>query len=253
MEEKLEFAQGLARKAGQIILDYFKADQKISYKTDNTPVTVADKLINSHVIERIAQTYPDHGVVGEEESTERTDQENVWICDPIDGTKAFTWGLPTAMFSLALVTEGRPVLGAAYDPFLDRMFTGIHGQGAFCNGEQLSVSKDNLQTGIMAATAEIEKFRTERYKYILDRGIRLAVFSGFVYKMCLVAEGRLVGHTEDNVGRHDIAAMDVIIQEAGGRVTDFADKPLDYSRPFKGTVVSNGVVHDELLKIAQIK
>jgi fructose-1,6-bisphosphatase/inositol monophosphatase family enzyme len=153
MEEYLEFAKGLAKQAGQIMLDYFDGDQQVEIKADNSPVTIADKTINDLVINEIAKAYPDHGVVGEEASTDKQDQEYVWFCDPVDGTKAFTWGLPTAMFSLALVTKGRPVMGVAYDPFLKRMFTAVKGQGAFCNGEKISVSSLDLYTGVRAATA----------------------------------------------------------------------------------------------------
>jgi fructose-1,6-bisphosphatase/inositol monophosphatase family enzyme len=253
MEAELEFAKSLAKEAGQMMLEYFNGDQKVEYKSDNSPVTVADKLINDHVIKRIATAYPEHGVVGEEASTDRVDQEFVWFCDPIDGTKAFMWGLPTAVFSLALIAKGRPVMGVVYDPFLNYMYTVIKGQGSFCNGKRLHVSDLDLKTGIVGGTGSQDRLFSGSQKYMNDQGFKLALFSGFVYKSCLVARARLVGIIEELVGPHDIAAVELIIEEAGGKVTSMTGQTLDYSKPFKGAVVSNGVVHDELVKIAQIK
>ncbi|HEX5448185.1 MAG TPA: inositol monophosphatase [Candidatus Saccharimonadales bacterium] len=251
MDERLEFAQDLAREAGKLILQYFDGDQQVQYKADKSPVTIADKLINDHVIKRITATYPDHGVIGEEASTDRHDQQFVWFCDPIDGTKAFTWGLPTAVFSLALTTKGRPVLGVVYDPFLDYMYTAAVGKGSFLNGKRLRVNHDNLKTGLVGGTGNQDNLFDSWHERMHRQGIHLAFFSGYVYKCCLVARGRMVGVIEELVGNHDIASAELIITEAGGKVTDFAGKQLDYSKPFKGAVVSNGVVHDELLKIAQ--
>jgi fructose-1,6-bisphosphatase/inositol monophosphatase family enzyme len=253
LDKSMEFATTVAREAGDMILEYFDADQQVEFKQDNTPVTIADKLINDHVIQRIAQTLPEHGVVGEEASSERVDQEYIWFCDPIDGTKAFTWGLPTAMFSLALVTKGRPVLGVAYDPFLKRMYTAMEGEPAYCNGQEIHVSDQDLSNGTLTISVEQNKLMSNKHKYLVEKGVRLGLFSGYVYKGCLIARGKLVGHAEDNVGRHDVAALDVIIRGAGGKVTSYENEPLDFTKPLGGVAMSNGIIHDELLKIAQIK
>ena len=251
MQEQLEFAVGVAKDAGKTILEYFDGEQEVEFKHDNSPVTIADKQINEFVIQQIANKYPNHGVLGEEASTDRVDQEYVWFCDPIDGTKAFTWGLPTAVFSLALITKGRPALGVVYDPFLDYTYTAVDGQGSFRNDERLAVSDLDLESGIFGGTGEHRKLSSEFFKELGERGVHLAFFSGYVYKCCLVARGRITGVVEAAVGPHDIAAAELIVSEAGGRVTSMTGEELDYSKPFKGAIVSNGVVHDELVRMAQ--
>ena len=101
-EQELHTAQRIAREAGDIMRRYFDGDQQRQTKADGTPVTIADTTINSLVIQRLHETFPDDGVIGEEESTAGYGLGRKWLCDPVDGTKAFTWGVPTAMFSLEI-------------------------------------------------------------------------------------------------------------------------------------------------------
>ncbi|MDB5186384.1 MAG: inositol monophosphatase/fructose,6-bisphosphatase family protein [Candidatus Saccharibacteria bacterium] len=251
-DRDLTVATEIAYMAGNIMLQYFDGDQQKVIKHDGSPVTIADTLINTMVIERLAVAFPDDGVIGEEESSEDTNQERVWLCDPIDGTKAYVWGTPTAMFSLALVVSGKPIVGVAYDPFLKRLYTGIVGQGSFCNGEKLQVSPDTLETGIVAASSSLDRLMNNPPSYILElvkRKIQTATFSGAVYKASLVARGKFVGYIEEKVGPHDMAAVQVIVEEAGGKITGLDGRKLDYRTPFKGAITSNGLVHDELVRL----
>ncbi|MDR1032910.1 MAG: inositol monophosphatase, partial [Candidatus Nomurabacteria bacterium] len=131
MNDYLEFARRLAYAAGGVMLKYFRLGGGIShYKEDNTIVTKADTEINQMVIDRVRATYPGHGVYGEEDSFGR-DKNELWVCDPIDGTNMFARGVPVAVFSLAFVVDGEPVMGVVYDPFTDRLYTAVKGEGAF--------------------------------------------------------------------------------------------------------------------------
>ncbi|MBU6501056.1 MAG: hypothetical protein KGJ89_02930 [Patescibacteria group bacterium] len=112
--KELFAAKDIAKEAGVIMRKYFDEDQHIEIKKDNTQVTIADKLINSLVIQRLAKAFPSDGVIGEEESTAEYGGGRKWFCDPIDGTAAYIWGVPTAMFSLGLVLDGRPVIPSAH-------------------------------------------------------------------------------------------------------------------------------------------
>ena len=249
-EHELAAAKNIALAAGEIMLTYFDGDQHVERKSDNTPVTIADKLINDLVIETLARSFPQDGIIGEEKSTTQYGAGRMWFCDPIDGTKAYVWGVPTAMCSLGLVVDGKPVMGVVYDPFLKRMYEGVLGSGSFCNGNRLAVSKEALAGSTVAITSTAEKIRTLSYiKKLEEAGARLASFSGGVYKSCLIARGKCSGYLESQVNAHDMAAIEVIITEAGGKVTSMTGDALDYTKPFKGAVVSNGVVHDELIKI----
>lgn len=248
---ELEIAKTLASEAGKIMLQYFDGDQQIEIKDDGSPVTIGDKQINTFVIARLKEAFPDDGIVGEEESTDNYGMGRKWLCDPIDGTRAYTWGLPSAMFSLALVVDGRPQVGVAYDPFLDRLYTGIVGQGSYCNGQKLAVSDSAMPGATIAVTGNLQNIINEPdyIKAITDTGAGLASFDGGVYKSTLVARGRLPGYIGKGSGPYDIAAAEVIVVEAGGKVTGLDGKQLDYAKDFQGVLVTNGIIHDQLVAV----
>lgn len=249
-KKELEVAKNIAKEAGPIMLKYFDAEQEVEIKDDNSQVTIADKLINSLVIEKLTNTFPKDGVIGEEESNTEYGTGRKWFCDPIDGTMAFIWGTPTAMFSLALVVDGTPVLGVAYDPFLNRLYEAVVGQGSFCNSVPLKASKKELKGGLVAATSNINKImkRPNHLVSLSEKGVRFAIFSGAVFKSCLVAKGKVEAYFEDGISAHDVAAVQVIVEESGGKVTNARGEKLDYTKPFKGAIVSNNVTHDEMVK-----
>jgi myo-inositol-1(or 4)-monophosphatase len=252
--QELQVATKLAKQAGEVILAHFDGDQQRQIKPDGTPVTIADTAINALAMQTLTKAFPDYGMVGEEGSTADISQERLWFCDPIDGTKAYTWGLPTAMFSLGLIVGNEPVLGVAYDPFLDRMYTGIRGQGSFCNGKRLHVNKEDLSTGIVAVMSSIAEAATNTPKIIKEliaEHVQLASFSGAVYKGTLVARGRAVAYVEGWTYPHDVAALHTIILEAGGKISATDGSPLDYRAGFRGAVISNGTVHDQIVAMIQ--
>src|SRR5665213_902131 len=192
--QELAIAKEIARQAGTVMLRYFDTEKETTIKVDGSPVTIADKQINHLVIEEL-QKHFDDGIVGEEESTAEYGAGRRWICDPIDGTKGYILGVPTAMFSLGLVEDGSPVLGVAYDPFLDRLYSGMRGSGSYCNETRLAVSTKEIRSEYVALTSNPK--RLARYGECIDRliqtGAEITSFNGSVYKMCMVARGSLVG------------------------------------------------------------
>jgi fructose-1,6-bisphosphatase/inositol monophosphatase family enzyme len=249
--KELEVARGIALKAGEIMKKYFfAADQEVKRKEDGSPVTIADTTINSMVIQELQKNFDD-GIIGEEESTADYGLGRRWLCDPIDGTKAFVWGVPTSMFSLGLVIDGVPQFGVIYDPYLDLFYWGAKGEGSYCSDQKLEVKKADLAGEHVAMTSSIGKIINEPQiaQKLLDKKVRLVTFSGAIYKACLIARGKLVGYFEGGIGAHDMAAVQVIVEEAGGKATAFNGTPLDYSKPFKGALVSNSIVHDQLVEI----
>ncbi len=246
-----EVSEAIARKAGVIMKEYFFAvDQGTQLKDDGSPVTIADTKINSMAIEELQKHFTD-GIIGEEESTSEYGMGRKWFCDPIDGTKGFTWGIPTSVFSLGLVVDGVPVFGVVYDPYLDLMYWGAKGEGSYCNDQKLKVGEGNLAGNFVAVSSSLQKLirNLEVVNKLMATKVKLVTFSGAVYKSCLIARGKLVGYMESEVGAHDMAAVQVIVEEAGGKVTGFDGEPLDYLKPFKSAVVSNSVTHEQLLEM----
>lgn len=122
MEEKyLGFAKNIAKEAGKIMLKYFNIDNGATYKGDKTIVTLADKEINTYLIKQVQETFPEHSVDGEEETFGKSNY--VWVCDPVDGTAMYARHIPVAVFSIALVVDGNPIIGVVYDVFTDNLYT----------------------------------------------------------------------------------------------------------------------------------
>ena len=218
LEEYLEFAKNIAKYAGKIMLKYFNQNNGANYKGDKTIVTLADKEINSYLIEQVKLKYPSHSVDGEEEQFGKSDY--VWVCDPVDGTAMYARHIPVAVFSLALVIDGIPNVGVVYDPFTDSLYSAIKGKGAYKNNEKIFVNNyelDDMKTvchydlwpnadyNISKAVQELEH---KAYFIGLGSIIRacmcvasgdftLAIFPGTKHKNC------------------DIAAVKVIVEEAG--------------------------------------
>lgn len=247
------WAEQLARSAGEIMREYFYSSQKgVEIKSDETPVTVADKKINDLVIARVTQDFPKHGVLGEETSV-HTDRNQLWVCDPIDGTKAFILGLPTAMFSLAYVVDGQPLVAVMYEPLLDRMFRAVKGSGAYENGQPIHVSDhDSLHDAHISFSPSIRRAvgaYKSLYESMLAAGAQTVPVNGEVFRGSLTATGKVDAHTFPGGYAHDAAAVKLIVEEAGGKVTDLYGKEQRYDGDIRGVIVSNGRIHDQLVKL----
>jgi fructose-1,6-bisphosphatase/inositol monophosphatase family enzyme len=252
-ERELETAKSIAIKAGKIMRQYFDGNQERSIKDDGTPLTIADTTIHELVQRELKQAFASDGFTSEEGKKQEYGSGRRWFCDPIDGTRAFTWGVPTAMFSLGLVVDGVPTVGVAYEPMLDKMYWAIRGSNAYCNDTRIHVNTTTLGEGIFASISS--PYRIRRQAPYLDalldypQRIDMATFSGAVAKTVRVADGRFTGYIEELVNAYDMAAVHVILEAAGGMITDLQGRPLDYTAPFKGCIVSNKQVHDELVVI----
>jgi len=246
MEDRLNTARDLARKAGAIIKDNFGKVHSIELKTDLSPVTAIDKQINSLVAETLKSTHPDDGLLGEEESYGTGDERYQWICDPLDGTKPFILGLPFSVFMLALSQDGKILLSVVYDPYSDKMYHALRDEGAFCNGEPIKVSSEKIDEGYALVGADSFSFAAQLKKF--SRGIEPVPGTG--YKCVMLASGRGLGMINDSADFHDIGPGSLIVEEAGGKVTGLSGEELDYSKEIGGVIVSNGMVHNDFLKIA---
>lgn len=252
MEEYLDFACSIAKYAGKEIKDNFFNLENVGFKADKTVVTEVDKKINHYLIEKVKEFYPTHSVIGEEESYAH-DSNYVWVCDPVDGTGMFTDGIPVSVFSLALVVDGEVCVGVVYDPHLDKMYTAIRGKGAYCNGERIEVNK--LHYGDLGYRVNYEMWNNSKFdtmmiaRSMLDKARVSAI--GSVARSCMaIASGKFSCDLFPGIehGNCDIAASSLIVEEAGGIVTDFYGNPQRYDRDINGAIISNGVSHEEILE-----
>ena len=252
MEEYLEFAIDIARYAGREIKDNFSSINNVVFKSDRTPVTEVDKNINHYLIEKVIEKYPNHSVIGEEEVSSNT-SEYVWVCDPVDGTGMFTNSVPVCVFSLALVINGEVKIGVVYDPFLDNMYTAVKGKGAYCNGKKIHVNDKHV--GDLGYKVNYEMWNSAKYDTMLIAHemmakVRLSSI-GSVARSCMaIASGEFSCDLFPGVdhGNCDIAASSLIVEEAGGKVTDFMGNKQRYDKSIDGAIITNGVSHDEVLQ-----
>ena len=262
-DRELDIAIDLAHQAGKIMNRYFQSDGlNTEWKSDNTPVTQADIEVNKLVVKTIEDYFDDYEVIGEEESLER-DGRYAWVVDPIDGTVPFNLGIPVSTFSLALVdkNEGQPVVGVAYDPFQDKMFTAVRGEGAKLNGAPISTSKnpDLKQTSVsvLGGTISGDKGHADFnhgncINLLRSEGAKNISLQSFVYVGVMVAEGRLSGTIMGYGSPWDAAAAALIVQEAGGIAADVYGQPRRYDEFANGIILAaNQSVFEKLVSVVE--
>jgi myo-inositol-1(or 4)-monophosphatase len=254
MENFEKLAKDLAAQAGQIMLNNFKLGMDSEWKEDDTPLTVSDSTINQLVIDEVKAHFPDHGVLGEEDSF-GTEREYLWVVDPVDGTMPFSQGIPTSVFSLALVHKGETIVGVVQDPFADRQYLALNGGSAYVNGAKMQVNtQDELgpKTFVnIAGHSKVKGFDAIAMLASLDKKkVRVSKNFSAIYWALPVATGQHAGAFIMLEYPWDGAAVSRIVAEAGGKVTDLRGHERSWNQPGEGIILSNGVIHDQLLEIA---
>jgi len=246
MSPRLEFALNAVVKAGRGTLAHFQTGTSVQLKADASPVTVADREAESLVRSMLADAYPGEAILGEEEGVSGSGAAR-WVLDPIDGTKSFICGVPLFATLLSYEEEGVPLLGACYFPALGDLLFAERGQGAFWNGRPCRVSpQTRLENAVLACGSHKSFADFDRMEGLLSLAQRTRATRtwGDAYGYGLVATGRVEGMLDPVVARWDLAAMQVIVEEAGGRFTDFDGRP----NPHVCAVATNGVLHDAVLE-----
>ena len=252
MEEYLEFAKNIAFQAGKIMLKYFNQDNGASYKGDKTIVTLADREINSYLIDKVKEQYPNHAVDGEEEKFGNSNY--VWVCDPVDGTAMYARHIPVAVFSLALVIDGVPNVGVVYDPFTDSLYTAIKGKGSYMNNKRITVNNytlEDIRTFCHCDMGSKSKYNICKVFEELRGKTKINDIGTIARAGCLVATGdySLTIFTGTECKNCDIAAIKVIVEEAGGKVTDLFGNEQRYDQSINGAIISNGLEHNKAVDI----
>ena len=247
MHPDLAFALELADLADAITLERFLAeDLVVETKPDLSPVTEADRAVEQALRKRIGEERPGHSVVGEEFGADQPGTAR-WILDPIDGTKNYLRGVPVWATLVALERGGRVEVGVASAPALHRRWWAARGEGAFVNGRRIRVSGvADLSDAVLsyASLGSWEQHGLGEQFLALARGCWRTRGFGDFWSHMLVAEGAADLAAEPEVELWDLAAPQVIVEEAGGRFTDLGGTPT----PAGGSVVSsNGLLHDRVL------
>ena len=246
----LQTAIRAARAGEEIIRHYYRGDIGVRLKEDRTPVTVAD-IETEKAIKTILQTaYPEHGFYGEETGRNRTDAEYVWLVDPIDGTKSFVRQYPFFSTQIALLKGEQFIVGVSNAPLFGELAYAEAGGGAFLNDQPLRVSAIQELSAATLSFGNIKTLAAGRNWPVLATLIgqlnRTRGYGDF-YHYHLLAAGKIEIVIESDINILDVAALSLLIQEAGGRVTDLQGRPLNLESTT--ILASNGLLHDTVLAL----
>ena len=243
-----------ATKAGAAeLVRFFDKEFQVSNKEGvNNLVTEADHASEAAIIKVITQHFPSHYILSEEAGELPQDSNYKWIIDPIDGTINFSKGIPLCCVSIGIEKDGKMILGAVYNPILNEFFIAEKGAGAFLNDKRIQVStqtevlKSCLVTGFPYTYLHTANGPLQVFERLITQGIPVRRLGSAAIDLCWVACGRFDGFYEHKLQAWDSAAGFLMVEEAGGKVTDFEGT---YYSPYQPHLVAtNGTIHEELLK-----
>ena len=250
--QELDAALGFARAGGRIALRHFRRDLETRRKPDGTWVTEADWAVEAQIRLRIARAFPDHNVLGEEEGLTAAgggpplEGAPTWIVDPIDGTNNYMAGIPIWATLVALRVDGRSVVGVAHAPAIEETYDAAAGAGARCNGDPITVDDTPSLGESTVLFASIGSWSdaglAAGFAELVGRAGRTRGFGDF-WGHVLVARGAAHVMAEADLSVWDVAALEPIVAEAGGRLTGLDGAPWQSG----GCVTTNGPLHDEVL------
>lgn len=252
-KREIKFARETAFKAGAILRKGINNRRKVDFKGRVDLVTEYDLKSEKFITSEIAHVFPHHSILAEEGGETQRGRSHIWIIDPLDGTTNFAHDYPAFCVSIGLEVEGKMVLGAVYDPVHDELFHAVKGKGAFCNKRRIHVSsQDKLNRSLLAtgfpydiAESSVDNLDNFARMYKVAQGIRRG--GSAALDLCYLACGRFDGFWELKLHPWDSAAGLVIVQEAGGKVTDFHGKK--YSIYLQEILASNAKIHRQMQKI----
>jgi histidinol phosphatase-like enzyme (inositol monophosphatase family) len=249
-QSTLDTAVALVRAAGERTLRWFRAeDLTVERKGDGTPVTAADKDAERYLREQLGEVFPADGVLGEEEEPTPSTTGRRWILDPIDGTKAFTCGVPLYSNLLALEDEHGIAIGVVNLPALGETVWAGRGLGCWSERGPARVSDHQSLDGAYVMSSSLSHWAPGRVEALEAAGAVLRTW-GDGYGYALVATGRAAAMVEPSVAPYDIGPMPVLLHEAGGRFTDIAG---EVSIETGTGIATNGLLHDELLAVLRAR
>jgi len=249
MSSYLQAAMEVAREAGAILREEFARPAQISYKGDVDIVTQADKRSEKAIVARLTEMYPDHAIAAEEGTGHEGTSEFRWHVDPLDGTTNFAHGYPCFCVSIALAQRDTLLAAVVFNPFYNELFAAARGQGATLNGTPIRVSKmTSVSTSLLCTGFPVQNRQLspnlQFYGDFTMRSHGVRRDGSAALDLASVAAGRFEGFWEFGLKPWDTAAGVLLIEEAGGKVSDFAGEPYSLGGPV--ILATNGFIHEEM-------
>ena len=255
-EKFIQTATEAALRAGRLLRENIEKSGEISYKGAVDLVTNLDTQAQKVIFDHLSARFPDHDYLAEEGLSQDKGAEFRWIIDPLDGTTNYVHHFPVFTVSIALEREGEVVLGLIYDPMREEIFSAMKAKGAFLNGEGIRVSRvDDLNKSLLATGFPYD-VRTSKVNNIAHfnnfitrvQGIRRC--GSAAMDLCYVASGRFDGFWEVKLSPWDMAAGALLVQEAGGLVSDFQNG--EFKIHSDEILASNGLIHEQIVEVLQL-
>ncbi len=241
-----------ALKGGELIKEYFEKDYKIDYKEGiNNLVTEIDFKVETAIKSIILSEFPHHQIIGEEFGKNQNSSEYNWVIDPIDGTINFFHKIPLCCTSIALEKNQEIIMGAVYNPIMDEFFFAVKNQGATLNNKPIKVTQNTnmnkamLVTGFPYDTKDANK-TLSIFEKIVRQGLSIRRLGSAAIDLCWVAAGRFDVFYEMNLNPWDTAAGFIIVEEAGGLVSDFNNEKYSIYSP--SIIASNKIIHQHFIE-----
>ncbi|MBY6059471.1 inositol monophosphatase family protein [Leisingera daeponensis] len=241
----------IAELASETARGFFRGRLGIEFKEDESPVTQADKAVEAEVRAYLEQNFPGHGILGEEHGFAGTDRDDVWIIDPIDGTRSFLSGHPLFGFLLGFLQGGQPQLGVIGMPALGETFLGLRGQGATLNGKPIYVSGQTRLDQSVLYVNEGDKIHHDHPGLFarLMRAGQTRRFSYDCYPHALLAAGHVDAVVDYDLQPYDYLPVSMVVEAAGGVITDWQGKPLGLESDGRVAAAATPRLHTELLAL----
>lgn len=248
-------ASEAADRAGEALLQYF-GRATVEFKGEIDLVTEGDRAAERIIVQMIRERFPEHSIIAEESGEHEGEGPARWIVDPLDGTTNYAHGLPIFAVSIALAVGGEVQVGVVYNPATKEKFEARRGRGATQNGRPLRVSSTEdlnrslLVTGFAYNVRRTDENNLDHFANFLGKAQGLRRLGSAALDLCYVASGALDGYWETQLNPWDLAAGWLIVEEAGGFVTDLAGRPLTLQA--RQILATNGKIHDEMLSVLSL-
>lgn len=247
MQDFIELAGHLADEAGKIIRPYFRSNVTVDSKSDDTPVTIADRNVEERLRAIIEERRPEDGVIGEEFGIKESKNQYDWVLDPIDGTKSFIIGRPTFGTLISLCENGVPILGIIDQPIANERWIGVKDMPTTFNGKEVKTRAcKNLNEARLASTSPNQLIK--EWETLRDTS-NIFIWGGDCYSYGLLSNGGLDAVIETQLGTYDYAALPPIIEGAGGWMGDWSGNALNINSDGRTLAVGDIALKEQILKI----
>jgi 3'(2'), 5'-bisphosphate nucleotidase len=264
MQKELAIAKSLALEAGSVLMAHYQQSLTIDWKAPGDPVTIADREANTLIVNKLASEFPKHAILSEEapDDLSRLTASHVWMIDPMDGTREFIEHRDEFAVQIGLTVDGAPVLGVVYQPTTKKLYYAASGMGAFLEsgGQAIELHVSTEQVASNMTMAFGKSTRPTRQEAIRQQ-LRIPHFfqlGSVGLKIGAICEGRAHLYVHTGVRTHlwDTCGPEAILREAGGRMTDMSNQPLQYTardaRNANGLIASNGIIHERAVRGTQL-